>query len=191
MVRPKKLTVAQGFGVNLNSEWQIGAKDSDRFYVYSSIRGRDGFTIKNSGNVLINEIADNGVDRLQVKGSMVATAIKKSGGLADEFLMADGSTQKINSFNRSGYAIKYTNYTLTKEDRTIEVVNPSTITLPTAVGITGKEYRIINTSTGEVGVKTTSSQTIGNKSTGNETAIILASGETLFVVSNGSIWRKL
>jgi hypothetical protein len=199
-IKAKEIKTDSGFGYGCGIDWSLGAINSNRFYIYNNLLGRDILKINSTTGTSIFtartvvgtwRTTDNGVDRLQVDGTLLATSIKKSGGLADEILMADGSTQKINSFTRSGFAIKSTNYTLAKEDRTIEVINPSTITLPTATGIMGQEYRIINTSTGEVGVKTTSSQTIGNKSIGNETAIILASGETLFVVSNGSIWRKL
>lgn len=190
-IKAKQLTVDAGFGVNFNSEWQIGASNGNRFYIYSSILGGDVLNIKNNGNVLINAISDNGVDKLQIKGSVLATAIKKVGGLADDILMADGSTKKFNDTFAFGYAIKSKNYTLVMTDRTIEAVNPSTMTLPTAEGNAGREYRIINTSTGNVIVNTTSSQTIGNKSTGNESTITLVSGEILYVVSNGSIWRKL
>jgi len=47
--------------------------------------------IADGGNVLINTTTDNGVDRLQVNGSIIATEIKKSGGTSSQFLKADGS----------------------------------------------------------------------------------------------------
>ncbi len=190
-IKAKQLIVDGEYGVNLNSGWQIGASNNNGFYIFSNILGSEGLSIKNNGNVLLNEISDNGVDKLQVKGSVLATAIKKVGGLADDILMADGSTQKINGSITLGYAIKSTDYTLAMGDRTVEVVNPSTITLPTAEGIAGREYRIVNTSSGNVIVDTTFSQTIGNKPTGNPTTIILAPEETLNIVSNGSKWRKI
>ncbi len=43
------------------------------------------------GNTLIGTSTDNGVDKLQVNGSLIATSIKKLGGTNTEFLMADGS----------------------------------------------------------------------------------------------------
>jgi hypothetical protein len=189
----KSKTIDRCSGIWSASKFSVDnrAADSDRFYIYNNTLGFDGLNINNNGNVLINTNVDNGVDKLQVKGSVSAIAIKKVGGFADEILMADGSTQKINGSIAFEYVIKSTNYTLAKGDRTVEVVNPSTMTLPTAVGIIGREYRIINTSTGNVIVNTTSSQTIGNKSTGNELTITLAPEETLYIVSNGSIWRKL
>ncbi|SRR3972149_5192233 len=89
-----------------------------------------------------------------------------------------------------GYVIKSANYTITTADRTIEVTSTSTQTLPTAVGNSGSEFRVINVSTGNVVVDTTSSQTIGNLSTGNPTSITLAPEEWLDVISNGTNYRK-
>jgi hypothetical protein len=43
------------------------------------------------GNVLINTTTDNGTDKLQINGSMIATTIKKSGGTSSQFLKANGS----------------------------------------------------------------------------------------------------
>lgn len=48
-------------------------------------------TVKTSGTVLVNTTTDNGVDRLQVNGSIFSTAIKINGGLSNQFLKADGS----------------------------------------------------------------------------------------------------
>ena len=88
-----------------------------------------------------------------------------------------------------GFINKTASYVLTKDNRTIEVITASTQTLPTAVGISGREYRIINASTGNVIVDTTSSQTIGNKNTETRTSITLLPEEWLDVISNGSNWR--
>lgn len=97
--------------------------------------------------------------------------------------------QKLNG-NVGEYSIKSTAYTLVAIDGTIEVtVSGSTQTLPTAIGILNKRYRIINTSNGIVRVNTTLSQTIGNNSISNPTFIDLYSEEVLEVISNNSNWR--
>lgn len=46
---------------------------------------------ESSGRILINTTTDNGVDELQVDGSILGTSIKKVGGLSTQYLMADGS----------------------------------------------------------------------------------------------------
>ena len=89
----------------------------------------------------------------------------------------------------TGYIIKSVNYTLTTSNKTVEVTSPSTQTLLTAVGNNGLELRIINASASNITVATTSSQTIGNKVTGNPITITLLPEEWLDVISNGSNWR--
>lgn len=49
----------------------------------------------NTGNLLINTTVDNGVDKLQVNGSLIATTIKKLSGTSDQILLADGSTSSL------------------------------------------------------------------------------------------------
>ncbi len=90
----------------------------------------------------------------------------------------------------TAYAIKSIAYGLTGDDRTIEVdTTGATQTLPTAANCAGREYRIINASLGVVRVDTTSSQTIGNKNSGNPIFVDLNPEEWLDVVSNGTNWR--
>jgi hypothetical protein len=43
------------------------------------------------GNLLLGTTSNNGVDKLQINGSLAATSIKKLNGTSSEFLMADGS----------------------------------------------------------------------------------------------------
>ena len=49
-------------------------------------------------NFTINTLVDNGVDKLQVNGSTIATAIKKQGGTASQFLMADGTVTEFKEY---------------------------------------------------------------------------------------------
>jgi hypothetical protein len=46
---------------------------------------------RTSGNVVIANTSDNGVDKLQVNGSAIATSLKITGGTAAQILAADGS----------------------------------------------------------------------------------------------------
>jgi hypothetical protein len=87
------------------------------------------------------------------------------------------------------YDILSTNTTLNNTHYTVEVNTALVIiTLPTAVGISAKEYTIINSSNGNITINTTSAQTIGNI-IGSPTSIILRKGEVLSVISNNSNWR--
>ena len=75
-------------------------------------------------------------------------------------------------------------------DHTIEVTtNTFTVTLPTAVGITGRQYVITNSGTGVTTIATTSSQTFVNV-VATPTTLTLAQFSTVTVVSNGANWIR-
>lgn len=77
------------------------------------------------------------------------------------------------------------NYTILTTDGTINVTgNSPTITLPTAVGVSGKIYRIKNSGTGTVTIATTSSQLID----GVTTKIINTQYSMFALQSNGANW---
>lgn len=84
----------------------------------------------------------------------------------------------------NSYSEKSANYTITNEDNTINcTANTFTVTLPTAVGITGKKYTITNTGSGIITLATTSSQTIQG-----ELTQLIYTNETFDVMSTGSNW---
>lgn len=77
-----------------------------------------------------------------------------------------------------------TNYTIVTNDNIVQVTAfNKTITLPTAVGIDGKTYSIVNLSTGDIFVVGTSSQTIFG-----ETTQTVPSKSTMVVYSDGANW---
>lgn len=91
----------------------------------------------------------------------------------------------------TGYVAKTGNYTLTIADHTVEVTTgTNTQTLPSAVGITGREYVITNSGTGVVTVGTTSSQTFVNV-TATPTTLTLNQFNTVIVQSNGANWLRI
>jgi hypothetical protein len=88
----------------------------------------------------------------------------------------------------TAYAAKTTAYTLTSADNTIEITaNSSAYTLPTAVGIAGREYWITNTGSGSPTIATTSSQTFVNVS-GTPTTLTVAQFTSYKLISNGANW---
>lgn len=94
--------------------------------------------------------------------------------------------QVIGSF-ATGYVQKSASYSIVETDHTIEVTSgTNTQTLPTAVGITGRHYEIINSGTGVVTVATTGGQTINGVSTQ-----VLGEYQSVIVRSNGSNWLKV
>jgi len=90
-----------------------------------------------------------------------------------------------------GYVAKTANYTATVNDYTIEcTANTFQVTLPTAAGITGRIYHIVNSGAGTITLATTSSQTFVNV-TATPTTLIMATIGTTSVQSNGANWIKL
>lgn len=77
-------------------------------------------------------------------------------------------------------------YTLLATDETVECTSGTyAVTLPTAVGKTGKVYYIKNSGTGVISINTTTGQTIDGGAGGS---ITLAQYDALFVQSNGTNW---
>jgi hypothetical protein len=61
------------------------------------------------------------------------------------------------------------------------------VTLPTAVGLTGREYFITNSGSGTITLATTSSQTFVNQS-GTPTSLSIAQFGGYKVISNNANW---
>lgn len=118
-----------------------------------------------------------------------------SGMTLDGIFLASGSTSIIRNNNGTNtsagsvitsYVAKSSTYSITTLDSVINCTSGTfTVTLPTAIGVTGREYKIINSGTGVVTVATTSSQTID----GSTTASIPIHNMSLTVVSNGANWQ--
>lgn len=109
-----------------------------------------------------------------------STGLTKMGNatLATSTLQVDGSFAPA-------YIAKGASYTATISDHTIEVTaTGQTITLPTAVGISGREYVIKLTASGTGTVATTSSQTID----GSTTYSLSAQYKYVTVQSNNANW---
>jgi hypothetical protein len=89
-------------------------------------------------------------------------------------------------------AVKTTTYSILTTDDVVLVDGTSafTATLPTAVGVTGKQYyikRVDQTLANAVTIATTSSQTLD----GVTTRKLMTKGESFRIVSDGSNWRIL
>jgi len=72
----------------------------------------------------------------------------------------DAVLAAIATIPSSAYVEVLVNYNILVTDGTVNVKNPVSVTLPTAVGITGKVFTVKNTSDGTVTILTTASQLI-------------------------------
>ena len=83
------------------------------------------------------------------------------------------------------YAGKGINYTLEIRDRVIEALAPDlTFTLPTAVGIPGRDYRVKNFTSGSLTLEGDGSELVD----GELTAVLATARESITVVSDGANW---
>ncbi len=82
---------------------------------------------------------------------------------------------------------KSSNYTLTDADDVILASDVITLTLPTAVGCTGRKYKIkkVDNDADLITLATTGGQTIG----GLSTVILRLLNESITVISDGANWR--
>ena len=102
--------------------------------------------------------------------------------MATEFVIRNG-LKSLGGITFPATGINAT-YTVGVNDYLIDITgNTITVTLPTAVGVNGKNYVIKNRGTGVVTVATTSSQTIDGASTKS-----LNNNDGIEIISDGSNW---
>lgn len=110
--------------------------------------------------------------------------VSKNGYLSNTAANGTSTLTLAGSF-APAYIGKATSYTATISDHTIEVTaTGQTITLPTAVGISGREYTVKLTASGTGTVATTSSQTID----GSTTFPLTAQYKYVTIQSNNANW---
>jgi hypothetical protein len=127
---------------------------------------------------------------LFVKSGSVWTSTKQLTGSYGLTGSLDVSTSITAPSFIANYKIVSASYTLTSTDTTIEVVEAfTTQSLPSAVGLLGKEYSIINATSGSVLIVANGSETIGNQASGNSSTITLYSEDAPRLISNNSNWR--
>jgi hypothetical protein len=94
------------------------------------------------------------------------------------------SKLQVNGSVSYAYIAKTANYTATIDNHIIDcTANTFTITLPTAVGITGREYVIKNSGTGTITVDGATTETIDGQLTQS-----LSQYDALTIISTGTNW---
>lgn len=143
-----------------------------------------------SGNLAYINVDPTRTAVLQTEyGLLMRPTTTKSGFATGSTLPT--STLVVNGSFATGYVAKTATYTATDVDYTIEcTANTFTVTLPTAVGIPGRIYNIVNSGAGTITIDTTSSQTFINVSA-TPTSISKVGIGTITVQSNGANWMKI
>jgi hypothetical protein len=179
------------YQTSTGAPYVFGTQDSNILLLYTN--NTEKVRITTAGNVGIGTNAPTVRLHIMAESEQVRTGFDASNYFSTT-VASDGAT----TFNAVGagasfvfsdgislpYVAKTANYTLTSSDHTVDcTANSFTVTLPTAVGITGRIYNIKNSGTGSIVVNTTSSQTIDGQLTQT-----LTQYDALTVVSSGSVW---
>lgn len=178
------------------TQWQNSAGTS---MVTVSYAGSLNFKTDAGGSFGYGSIGLNGTQFLFMPGTGGINFAKDISGNSGIFMAlttgnvgmnttSPNSTTHVNGSFSTAYVAKTANYTATSSDYTIDCTSGTfTVTLPTAVGITGRIYVITNSGAGVITVATTSSQTFVNV-TGVPTTLSLAVLGAYRVQSNGANW---
>jgi hypothetical protein len=111
--------------------------------------------------------------------------VPQNPGLSGWTTFTDAEEEEIFRIILAPYTTKTATYTILKGDMFIDcTANSFTVTLPTAVGISGRKYYIKNSGTGEITVDGDGTETID----GALTAVISNQYETITVVSTNTNW---
>lgn len=169
--------MADGFGSALTFAIQDNAGvENPAAYISSNRNGAD-----NSSNLVLGTYSG---------GSSAARVTVQSDGNVGVGSSTPNSTLQVAGSVATGFAAKSTAYTLTVSDSVV-TGNASggafTLTLPTAVGVTGRQYTLkkVDSSANAVTVGTTSSQTIDGASTYS----LASQYNYVTLVSDGANWN--
>lgn len=145
------------------------------------------FSGQTSVNVVHNFSTYPNVQVIDNTGAVIIPLSIVNNTLNDFTVTFDASTSgsiiaTVGSPQPQSLTVASGNYTVLVTDQIIKVTGAAAvITLPTAVGNTGRKFDINNASTGDITVNTTSSQTITNQLTQ-----VLPSGSSMTVYSDGA-----
>jgi hypothetical protein len=132
------------------------------FSVFDQLRVVDRVPSSGKGKVLINSSTDNGVDKLQVEGSISGIGMKQA------------------------YVTKTGAYTATNADYVIDCTSGTfTVTLPASSGRTGRILIIKNSGAGTITVDGNGAETID----GAATYSLAVQYATIQIISDGTNWK--
>ncbi len=133
------------------------------------------------------------IEYANASAANVIVSLVSAGGRVGIATASSHSRLHVNGSLALGYVAKTSAYTATISDYVIDCTSGTfNVTLPTAVGITGRIYEIVNSGAGIITLATTSSQTFVNVTATPITLTIAAAlGSSVRVMSNGANWIQL
>ena len=135
------------------------------------------------GGMVVNDKGNDSDTRIEGDTDQNLIFVDASADFVGIGTSSPNSKLHVNGSLSVAYVAKTANYTATSSDSVINCTSGTfTVTLPTAVGITGRKYTIKNSGTGVITIGTTSSQTID----GVTTQTLGTQYMSMDVVSNGA-----
>lgn len=174
------------YGNSVTNDWSPSGSSSTyaAFHAFPVVNASGGTTTVYSFLADISKLSMTGVTEYSIASA--STTARGGVGTATPH-----SSWQVNGSFAPGFVQKSAAYTLTLADHSVEVISGThNQTLPTAVGIVGRQYFITNTGAGVVTVNTTSSQAFLNIS-GTPTTYVLNQFQGVLFVSNGAGWLKM
>lgn len=168
------LSTADQDSNGLNAIKLFNAAGSSKGYIGYRQNDLGGFEL-GGGNGSNSAFIQLGASRMQANTNGAEGAL---------LTLQDGIGLKLNGVIAPSYIAKTANFTATSLTSTIDCTNTITITLPTAVGQSGRIHTIKNSGTGVITIATTSSQTID----GLTTQSLLTQYSKITVQSTGANW---
>ena len=175
----------------MTSDFTVTGSGSTRFIVSTTGSASAGIRWSNApftySDIIFETVSNEYVNK---NGAGVLFFRRNSSG---QWSFGNGAPTPIASVTATSFASaivdKSANYTATTDDNTINcTASGITITLPSAVSLNGKEYTVINSSSADVSVSSTSSQLIGNFTTAT-TVTVASNTATTFKAGTSSNWH--
>jgi len=161
------LATSGGYGINLATNGTASISSS------SGLLKLGQLTTGDSSSVFIIDNRSAGKSLVLKNNATEKFSVDKDGNIVSAGSLA------------TAYAAKTTTYTITATDSVIDCTSGTfTVTLPTAVGCTGRQYVIKNSGTGAITVACNGAQTID----GVTTSTLGTQYQSLTVVSNNANW---
>jgi hypothetical protein len=187
-IRNILLTAGQTSSIGAASFLSTADQDSNglnAIKIYNAagtIKGYVGYRQNDLGGLELGGGNGSNQGNIQIGASRVH--ISSIGAEAATLTCRDGFGSVFNGVIAPSYIAKTANFTATSLTSTIDCTNTITITLPTAVGYSGRIHTIKNSGTGVITIATTSSQTID----GAATQSLSTQWSKITVQSTGANW---
>lgn len=192
-------TATAGYTALLINPTQTATGSGAKNLIDAQVDGVSKFLVNNAGSLTLADAAT--IDVGTTTGTKIGTATSQKLGFFNATPVVQQTGDIITALSNlglvatptltnitTGYVAKTALYTITSSDSVVDCTSGTfTVTLPTAVGITGRQYIVKNSGAGVITLATTSAQTID----GGATASLAVQYVSITVISDGANWKVI